>query len=416
VECTILSIGTELSLGLIIDTNSQYIADKLAGLGIECSYIHIVRDNELEISKLLKLSLDLSDIIIINGGLGPTDDDVTRQAVARSLNLKLARDKGLDSSSLKFIRSVRTAEIKKRLLRQSYVPQGAIPFKPRIGSASGFGLNYKGNWIFSIPGVPREMTDMFNGDVIPALKKILGGKPEKNIRKIVLMTTDISETEIESRARDLMAEAAAKKIRIGITANPGFIKIILIGNEQRSQHMEKLVSKFKDRIGYHVYGLDDTRIGYHLAQAIRKSIDKVTISTAESITGGLIGSMITDIEGSSDYYLGGVIAYSNKAKIERLGVEKDLIRKKGAVSSEVCVQMAKGAMDKFGSHYGLAVTGYAGPAGDKGLVYCAVCGPGDNCQVTEKRFIGTREDIKFRTAQFIINELRIKVLQDAQRG
>ncbi|MDZ7838267.1 MAG: nicotinamide-nucleotide amidohydrolase family protein [Actinomycetota bacterium] len=174
-----------------------------------------------------------------------------------------------------------------------------------------------------------------------------------------------------------------------------------------------MAAKMKDRVGLNVYGFNDTRIGYHLKKVIEQKDKPITISTAESITGGLIGSMITDIDGSSAYYAGGVVAYSNDAKTRILQVDEDLIAKKGAVSNGVCVQMAKSSMKIFGSSYGVAVTGYAGPEGEEvGLVYCAIYGPEDKHSVSERKFIGTREDIKFRTAQYALNQLRIRVLED----
>jgi len=411
VNCTILSVGTELSLGLVLDTNSRFIADKLTSYGIECNFIHIARDNKQEISEVLKFSLGCSDIVIINGGLGPTDDDVTRIAVAEALGLKLIRDKSLDPTSLKFIRKVKSEEIEKRLLRQSYVPQGSIPFKPRLGSASGFLLQYGGKWVFSIPGVPREMNDMLVGDVIPMLKKISSTKKSgPNIKKKVLMTTDISETEIESKIKDLMVEANRKNLNVGITANPGLIKIILISPQGSSDDLSYFEKKIKQRLKHYVYGTDEARIGYHLKDAINSKQMQLRISTAESITGGLIGNMITDVPGSSDYYSGGIISYSDFSKIKILGVSQKILDEKGAVSREVCIQMSEGAKRIFGSDYALAVTGYAGPQEkDTGLVYLSITGPQNVSEVTEKRFIGSREDIKFRTAQFALNRLRVLI-------
>ncbi|MGM0364989.1 MAG: nicotinamide-nucleotide amidohydrolase family protein [Actinomycetota bacterium] len=410
-DCTILSVGTELSLGLVLDTNSRFIADKITSYGIECNFIHIVRDNKKEISEVLKLSLGQSDIVIINGGLGPTDDDLTRNAVAEAAGLKLERIKSLDQTSLKFIKKIKSKEIEKRLLRQSYIPRGAVPFKPRLGSASGFVLQYGDKWIFSIPGVPREMSDMLLGDVVPVLEKIIRGKTAKpGIKKRVLMTTDISETEIETKIKDLVEDANRKKLNIGITANPGLIKIILISRKGTQSELDYFEHRIRQRLKECVYGIDEVRIGYHLKDAINKNPNRLSISTAESVTGGLIGTMITDVPGSSDYYSGGLISYSNFSKINFLGVNQKTIEQKGAVSGEVCAQMSEGIKRIFGSDYALAVTGYAGPEDeDTGLIYLGIRGPGDLSEVTEKKFLGSREDIKFRTAQFAINRLRVLI-------
>ena len=196
---SIISIGTELNLGLILNENSRYIAERITELGIECKYMYTVSDDSNEISSVMRHSLEFSDLIIITGGLGPTDDDVTRNAVASVLNQKLIRDRDLDATSLKFIKEPRSQEIIDRLLRQSFIPEGAAPFKPEIGSASGFQIKLEGNkYIFCIPGVPKEMRSMFEKDIVPFLKRRLTDKDlGKNIFKIknsTLLTTDISET------------------------------------------------------------------------------------------------------------------------------------------------------------------------------------------------------------------------------
>ncbi len=411
-KCTILSIGTELSLGLVLDINSKFIAHKLTSMGLECNFIHIVRDNKREIKEAIKMGLKHSDIIIISGGLGPTDDDITRIVVAEALGLELIRNKILDSTSLKFIKKVKSREIEERLLRQSYIPKGAIPFKPRVGSASGFGLRYDGKWIFSIPGVPREMIDMFLQDVVPILVKINKNKEwDKNIQKKVLMTTDISETEIENNIKDIIADANRKNIKIGITANPGLVKIILIAKNNMPDSLEHFEKMIRQRLEHFVYGTDDSRISYHLKEIIANRAEKLKICTAESVTGGLIGSMITDIPGSSEYYAGGVICYSDFSKNKILGIDQKILKKNGPVSRETSMQMAINAKKIFGSDYALAVTGYAGPE-DKntGLVYLCISGPGESYEIIERRLLGSREDIKFRIAQLALNRLRVLIL------
>ncbi len=410
-DCTIISIGTELSLGLVLDTNSQYIADALYSLGIEVKYIHTLRDNKEEISNTVRFSLSQTDLIVISGGLGPTDDDITRVAVAEALGTKLIRDKSLDETSLKFIKKIKTEVIKNRLLRQSYVLKGSYSFKPRVGSASGFGKEYNGKWVFCIPGVPREMKDMFNKDVIPKIKEIRKNNNKKiSIKKHILMTTDISETEIETRIRDLLIEAEKTNIKIGITANPGLIKVILISMSDNDKNLGKIEKEIKNRLGDNVYGKNNPEIGYHLKKIIKLANKKITISTAESITGGLIGNMITAVPGSSEYFLGGLISYSNDAKIKLLDIDKKIIKNHGAVSKQTCLEMAKGSKEKFSSGFALSATGYAGPEGeDVGLVYCCVLCPDNSYEIFEKKFVGIRGDIKFRTSQFILNRLMIAI-------
>jgi nicotinamide-nucleotide amidase len=445
----IISIGTELNLGLILNTNSKYIAESLAELGLECNYMFTVRDNEDDIADVVNEGLKRSDILILSGGLGPTDDDITRDAVARALNLKLVRDPDLDDTSLGFVKRINDGEIaenlKESLLKQSLIPEGAISIKPRIGSAAGFivKLNNKkeneqnkwkeNKWLFSIPGVPKEMKDMFDFDVLPYLKNILNSVKESNrrkskreygseqnlfIKKAEILTTDISESETELKIKDIKTIAKNLNVEIGITATPGLIKLILISKSRNlsigSKNLSLIEDKIRDIMGDYVYGAGSLSMGDNLKEIIDKKGRKITISAAESITGGLISSIITDTPGSSDFFLGSIISYSDLVKSKVLGIDKNLINEKGAVSSEVCLNMALGAKNIFNSDFAIGVTGIAGPSSPEknkqvGLVYCAVVGPNNYKELFEKNFIGSRTEIKFRTAQFILNRLRVAI-------
>jgi len=440
---SIISIGTELSLGLILNTNSRYIAETLTDIGLECNYMLTVRDNEEDILSSLKICSGLSDIIIISGGLGPTDDDITRAAVAKYLNASLIRVKSLDSSSLRFLKYVKNDRIIENLLRQSYIPGGSEPIKPRLGSASGFIVKKNAKLIFSIPGVPREMKDMLGGDVVPFIRKVLAeknlrtGQPGKQgrhikdtyysteagqvIKKTVLLSTDISESQTEFLIKDIKPLAQGLNIDIGITANPGLIKILLVSRSGSLKDCEKNLKIVEKAIRLvmkeHIYWKGEGAIGDSIKKAIKNSGRKITISTAESITGGLISSLITDTSGSSGYFLGSIISYTDDVKKSLLDVDKALIEKKGSVSADVCLKMADGAMRIFGSDFALSATGVAGPTSPEkgkkiGLVYAGITGPGGYKEIHEKKFSGTRADIKFRTAQFILNRLRLAIIKD----
>ncbi len=408
--CTILSVGTELTLGLVLDMNSKAIAEQLTACGIECNFIHVIRDDEHELSEAIRTGLGHSDILIISGGLGPTDDDITRMTVAKTLGLGLVRDTSLDPTSLRFIKKIKSEDIKKRLLRQSYVPQGAVSFKPKVGSASGFALEQGKKWVFAIPGVPREMADMLIKNVIPFLKRLSVIK-DPGIIKRVLMATDISETEIECKIEDLACEAEKKNITIGITATPGLIKIILIAKGKSADLLDYFEKSIKEKVGDFIYGIDEPRIGYHLKEALKSG--KTKISTAESITGGLIGDMITDVPGSSAYYAGGVVSYSDLSKKRVLGISMQTLEQEGAVSSKTCLEMSQSVKKMFGSDYSLAVAGYAGPKDpETGLVYLSIIGKRNEPELIKRRFLGTRDDIKFRTAQLALNRLRVMIINE----
>lgn len=420
---SIITIGTELTLGMIDNTNAKYIAENLIELGIECCHIYTVRDNKDEIIYALEESLKHSDIVIMSGGLGPTDDDLTRDAVAKALGVELVRLESLDETSLKLIKRVKNEGIRSRLLRQSYIPQGATPIKPRIGSASGFVITLReGKRIFCIPGVPKEMKDMFDLDIVPILRNILEGSKQNEgsiiVKKSELVTTDISETEIEKKIEDIVRIAKDKNVEIGITSTPGLIKIILVSKASDLLDAEKNIKLIKEeitkRLEEYVYGEDSTSISEALKKTIMGKTKKITVCVAESMTGGLISKSITDVAGSSEYFLGGVISYSNLAKIAVLGVSKRSIERFGAVSRRVCFEMAKCTKKLFGADFAVSVTGFAGPSVDEdgkgvGLVYCCVLGPNNYVKIYKRNFIGNRSEIRFRTSQFIINKLRVSI-------
>ncbi len=425
---SILSIGTELTLGLISNTNSQYIAEALTNIGLECTYIITVQDKEEDIINFLKICEQLSDIVIICGGLGPTDDDLTRQAVAKYFNTKLIKVDSLDKTSLKFLSYIKNENLIESLTRQSYIPQNSIAIKPRIGSASGFIINRNGKVFFAVPGVPREMKDMFDKDVVAYIKKFLLKKEnkvkEKYIKKLVLLATDISESQLEFHIKSLKKLATNLNIEIGITANPGLIKIILVSSSDNTKKCEQNLEIFKKEVinllGQHIYLCGDGSIGDSIKNAIlscqKNYQNRITISAAESITGGLVSSLITDTPGSSEYFLGSIVSYTNFSKETLLKIDDLLIKKHGAVSKEVCAQMAKNCKEIFKSDFAISVTGFAGPTvneknKDIGLVYACIYYPDDYNEIYEKKFIGIRTDIKFRTAQFILNRLRLAILK-----
>ncbi len=422
--CSIISIGTELNLGLILDTNSKYIAERVTDLGIECRYMLTVGDSVNDISDALSHALKCSDLVIINGGLGPTDDDMTRKAVARSLGLELVRDESLDGYSVRFVRDKKEKDIIKRLLRQSYIPEESFPIKPRLGSASGFRITtQEGKYIICMPGVPKEMISMFEGDVVAFLKDITGKDATKKngtkIKKSILLNTDISEAEVEERIKNIVDRAEKMGVQIGITAEPGLIKIILVAKAADDVVMDRNLKIFEkevsDRLGDCFYGKDNNLISDNLKEAIGKAKNKLTVSVAESMTGGLISSIITDTPGSSEFFSGGIVSYSISSKVNLLGINRDDIEKYGVVSEEICLEMAKKVKNIFSSDYSLSVTGFASPDSEikkAGLVFCGIVGPDGYSKVFKKVFQGNRVEIKFRTAQFLLNELRLAIIKN----
>ncbi len=436
----IISVGTELNLGLILNTNTKYIAEILTELGFECNFMVTVRDNEPDIIRAIKICTDSSDFVIISGGLGPTEDDITREAVAKAQGLRLKKDNSLDESSLRFLKYIKNDGVIHELLKQSFIPEGSTPIKPRVGSASGFLVKTRDNKIiFSIPGVPREMKDMFDHDVIPFLKKhfvdkkhasessgkIDSGGKRDILKKVVLLTTDISESQTEFMLKDIKKAAMERKVDIGITANPGLIKLILIARSEDTAECDRnlkfIENEIESVLKENIYGKDGSTIGDSIKAAIIESGKKFTISTAESITGGLVSSLITDTPGSSKYFKGSIISYTDYVKKDILGLSGDVIKSDGAVSKNVCLEMAKKSRLMFKTDFAISTTGIAGPTSpvkgkDIGLVYCSIVGPDLLEETYEKKFIGTRSDIKFRTAQFVLNRLRLAIINKRNRS
>ncbi len=423
-KTAIICIGSEINLGLIVNTNATYIAQKLSETGIESNLILSVKDLKDDIKNAINFSLENSDIVIISGGLGPTEDDITREAVADCFNLKLIKKDFLDKTSLHFIRKEISHKIKEKLLKQSFIPDGAHAIIPNIGSASGFELflKEKKKWLFSIPGVPKEMKDMMDSHVIKSIKDILRRFQENDVKllKKVLLTTGISESEIEEKIPDIYKLAEELNVEIGITASPGMIRLIIVSKSLSEkiniENVEKIKNKLQERLGEFIYGEENMLISESLKEAIDKVPGrKMSISAAESMTGGLVSEMITDVPGSSRYFKGSLITYSNFSKIKLLGIKENLINIHGAVSEEVCREMALNSKKLFCSDYSVSISGFAGPEADSakkvGLTYIGIAMPDETVKIFKLKFIGTRTEIKYRASQFALNQLRLQILQ-----
>lgn len=426
-KTSIICIGSEINLGLIINTNAAYIAQRLSEIGIESNIIISVKDLKNDIKKAADFCINHSDIIILSGGLGPTEDDLTREAVAEMLNVRLIKNDLLDDKSLRFIKKEISLELREKLLKQSYIPEGAQPIIPNIGSASGFEIHLKekGKWLFSIPGVPKEMKDMIDNSIIDRIKNISDSRKENNekILRKVLLTTGISESEIEEKIPDIYTLAARLGVEIGITASPGMIRLIIVSksvsDKTNTENVRRIKSMLVERLDEFIYGEENMLISESLKETIMKSGKKITISAAESMTGGLISQMITDVPGSSEYFKGSVISYSEFSKIKLLGIEENILKKYGAVSEQVCREMALNAKKIFDSDYAVSITGFAGPdvgnnIDNVGLTYMGIAMPGKDIRVFKLKFIGTRTEIKYRASQFALNKLRLQIQNSNQ--
>ncbi len=409
-NAAIISVGNELLNGNTVDTNSNWLCGRLISESISVVYSCAIGDDIEEIKNAIKYAAGKADIILITGGLGPTDDDLTRDGIAKFLGVELEYHPDIFEKIKKFF-AVRNYPMPERNKIQAYLPAGTSEIENNLGTAPGFFYEDDKKVIASFPGVPSEMKQMFDKSVLPRLKKFAKGDILV-VRKVRCIGA--GESTIAEKLGDLMNRD--RNPLINCTVDCGIITLHIIARAKDKIKAAAMadgdIQKLRGILGNLIYGLDEQNLADVVGQKLAEK--KQTLTVAESCTGGLIAKMITDIAGSSRYFLGGWITYSDELKIAQLGVEKDLIGQFGAVSSEVAEAMAMGAKRKSGADFAISVTGIAGPDGGTeqkpvGLVYISVAYPdGIN---TEKFLFGPRDRdfIRRRTSQNALNLLRLKL-------
>jgi len=411
----IMAIGSELLTPYFQDTNSLYLTERLNDLGMEVSYKTIVGDDWDDLVLCIKQALSRADIIMAMGGLGPTRDDRTREAFATVLERKLCFDEELlHKIEERFKRRALSMPLINK--KQSYFINGAEILENRNGTAPGLWLDTGSNKIILLPGPPHELKPMFESSVWPRLQKL---RADYTVR-IVLKITGLTESKIETLISDLYPQDP--HLRITTLAYPGQIEIHLTGHSKGSQgeaeqRAHKLEKNILERLKKNVFSTSGEELEEVAGKLLRDN--KKTLAVAESCTGGLLGHRITNVPGSSDYFLQSVVAYSNEAKIHLLGVSPDLIEKYGAVSSQVAKAMAEGIREKARPSLGLAVTGIAGPTGGTpekpvGLVYTALAWE-KGSEVSKNLFLGNRETIKFQSSQKALDMVRRHLLKNKKK-
>ena len=410
-----IAIGSELLVGGRSDSNSLFITEALGRLGIEVRFKSIVGDDLADMVQVLNTAVSRAGVVIMTGGLGPTVDDCTREAVAKATGKRLARRKAaLDGMTACLAQWGRTPN--KGQLRQAMIPAGATVVANPVGSAPGFALECKRSMIVSLPGVPREMEAMMTDSVIPLLADQLarsaGIRPQPITRQ-VFHTWGLPEADVDAKLLGLIPKGAS--IDLGLLASPMGVLVSLttksggtrpISDEVLASLAQEVRTRLKDSLFAEGRETMEEVVGRLLAER------KFTVALAESCTGGLIGHRLTQVPGSSAYVDRGAITYSNQAKVEMLGVPDTLIAKHGAVSAEVAAAMAKGIRERAGASVGLSVTGIAGPGGATatkpvGLVYVGLDGGAGDAITKEFRFHGDRSVIKQRSSQATLNLLRL---------
>jgi nicotinamide-nucleotide amidase len=406
----IIAIGSELLTPDRVDTNSLWLTEQLNAIGVEVRLKTIVGDDELRLEEALRDATRRSEVIIATGGLGPTEDDITRKVFARVLGRPLVLDdRILEDIRDKFRRIGMTMTPNNE--RQALVLRDAEVLPNPNGTAPGLAVQQKQCLVVLLPGPPREMKPMFTSLIAPRLEKASRGV---RVRKRVLRTAGLGESALDQKISPI--NCALSNPSTTVQSAPAEVDIHLTARADTTEAAEKLLDDLAERIEDAVYPAVFSHAGESLEEVVGRglTVKGYTIATAESCTGGLVAKRLTDVPGSSAYFLEGIVSYSNAAKADLLGVEPDLIASRGAVSPEVAESMARGVTSRAGSTIGVGVTGIAGPDGgtaDKpvGLVYIALA---DDVQAEAKQFtlFGSRVEIRQRASQAALDWVRRRYL------
>jgi nicotinamide-nucleotide amidase len=410
----IISIGSELVSGQALDTNSQWVSRALGALGATVHFHTTIGDDLDEHVAAFRIALDRADLVVATGGLGPTQDDLTRDALAAVAGVPLVEDaRSLEAIAAMFARRNRAMAERNRV--QALFPEGAVPLPNRVGTAPGVWMTLGKATVACLPGVPGEMRVMFEEQVVPRLRK-LGGLGRVIVHhKINLFGK--GESDIESAALDLTARGRTPEV--GITASDATISFRITAvadtEPEASRALEPTITLVRDRFGELVVGEGSVDVADAAVALLMET--GTTLATAESCTGGLIARQITAIPGCSAVFLGGVVSYSNASKVDLVEVPAALIDSHGAVSAEVAAAMAAGVRRRLGTNLGLSVTGVAGPGGGTpqkpvGLVYLGLA---DALGVETRRLdIGSeqpRDVVQSRAAKSALNWVRLHLLR-----
>ncbi|WP_149257673.1 CinA family nicotinamide mononucleotide deamidase-related protein [Actinomadura sp. K4S16] len=368
----LLTVGDELLLGDTINGNAAWLGRRLADHGVEVTRSVVVGDELDVIVAAVESALDRADAVITTGGLGPTYDDVTRDALAKAAGVALVRDPELERRLRERVARA-GRELQPMALRMTDVPEGARPLTNSAGSAPGLRVELPGGVVYALPGVPFEMRTIMDEIVLPELAEI-AGLPA--VARRTLRTARLWESVAATRLAEV---EAMDGVKLAYLPDPAEVKIrITVSGEDAAGRLAGVESRVRELLGPSVYGVEDESLGLVVHRLL---LDRgETVATAESLTGGLVGAELTATPGSSATYAGGVVAYATGLKERLLGVPGDLLAEHGAVHPDVAAVMATGVRDALGATYGLAVTGVAGPDPQDGrpvgTVYVGLAGPG----------------------------------------
>ncbi len=407
----LVSVETELLLGNIVNTNARYLSEKCAMLGLNVYYQTTVGDNEERLSEVIRTALNRSDIVVLNGGLGPTEEDLTKETCAKVMGLPLVKDAHTEERLKEYYRGRKKEELPDSNWKQALIPEGAVVFDNENGTAPGLVVEKDGKTAILLPGPPGELYPMVEKQLCPYLQN----KNSDVILSQMIKICGYGESKVEEMILDLIDKqtnptlatyAKLKEVHLRVTARAA-------SEEEAKKLLKPVVKEIKKRFGDAVYTTDENET---LQDAVVKLLKKheLTVTTAESCTGGLLAGTLVSVPGVSDVFKEGFVTYSNKAKRRHLDVSKSTLRKYGAVSAQTAKEMAKGGVFATDADVCVAITGLAGPDGATpekpvGLVYIA-CYMNDKVQVEEFHFKGNRQKIREQSVVQALDLLRRSIL------
>lgn len=406
----IIAVGSELLTPFRTDTNSLWLTGRLNTVGVEVKLKTVVGDDDARLEETIRDALKRSGVVVLTGGLGPTEDDITRKIAARALGRRLMLDeKVLEEIKARFLHFGR--KMPEINARQAMVIEGAEVIPNPNGSAPGMYVQHEGRVVVLLPGPPREMKPMFDGSVLPKLSERAGGV---RVVRRVLKVAGLGESAVDERIAPVYTQYKNPQTTILFTNTE--IELHLTAQAKTEAEAELLLDglagQIEERLGDAVFAFRGETM--EEVVGLRLAVGGFTVAVAESCTGGLIAHRLTEVPGSSTYFMEGVVTYSNEAKTRLLGVPADLIEARGAVSAEVAEAMAEGVKARAGTDFGLAVTGIAGPGGGTaekpvGLVYVALA---DDAHTEHRRLVlpGDRSLIRWRASQGALDLLRRRLI------
>ena len=409
-KCELISVGTELLVGDTLNTNVQYLSRELSLLGISVYYHTTVGDNPERLEQAVKIAFERSDLIITTGGLGPTQDDLTKEIIAKMFNRRLVEDKQVKKDILEYFVN-REYPLTLNNLKQALVPENVLVLHNDWGTAPGILLTQSGKQIVMLPGPPGEMVHLFEQLVVPLIQK----KENQKVLSRYYNLSDIGESAAEDRLLDIIDKQ--KNPTIATYAKMGEVQIRITANGTDENEVNQLLDEYEKlmykRFGRQIYSSTKESLKEFVCNLLLQK--NITIATAESCTGGLIASQLTEFAGISKIFSMGLITYSDETKMQLLGVKKETLEKYGAVSEEVAREMVEGLVKASHAECAVAITGFAGPEGggtDKpaGLVYIALH-YNNHTEVSSWHFQGERVSVRQKTAVKVFNLIRFAITE-----